>query len=393
MSKFILAPFLLCFTFLTSFSQLNSVTLYEGCDFTGKKSNLGVGNFRVSQMKIGNDKLSSLKIPEGMKVTLYEHDKFDGRSVTYTSNMTCLPADWIRITSSLVVESEPVSNDYVIFYNDCYSKGFSRTLRPGTYTSNQLGLLSRNISSFTIYGNLRVKAYINNDNLSGYSVLHETNVSCLSKSQNDKIASLLIEYKPYQPPNPTYPNGNNSYATVYTNCNFSGNSLRLAPGYYAGDKLGLLKYDISSIEIPNNLKAKVYINNENMYGTSYTISETITCLSATLNNRIGSIVIEEKNSGYQYNNPPVFEKVFLYSDANYKGQFISLLPGTYATMSQVGFQNDGLSSLTVPQGYRVVLYEDEYFGGRTYTVTANKSGLTLSGWNDKASSIAIYKDY
>jgi hypothetical protein len=321
--------------------------------------------------------------------------------------MSCLPAEWIYNTSSMVVESQfgnnnnnTYNNDYVTFYNDCYSKGYSQSLKPGSYNSSQLGLLSRNISSFTIQGNLRVKIYVNNDNLSGYSVVHEASVSCLGSSQNDKIASLVIEYKPYSPtyPDNNYNNNNSeSYATVYTDCYYGGNSLRLGPGYYQGNKLGLLRYNISSIEIPNNLRAKVYINNENFNGVSYTLTENTNCLSNTLNNKIASIVIEEKggtsyNPYDPYNNQPVYQGVIIYMDANYQGQSATVLPGTYATMTQAGFYNDAISSLRVPQGYRVVLYEHENFKGKTYTLTADKSVFTLSGWNDKASSMAVYRN-
>src|SRR5262245_61225975 len=121
----------LVFTLLTlvSFGQYpNTVTLYENCVYGGRRFELEIGNYRTYQMKIGNDKLSSIKVPNGLKVTLYEHDKFQGRSVTYTSNISCLPSDWNESASSIVVESTfdntNNSDDYIVFYADCYNKGF-----------------------------------------------------------------------------------------------------------------------------------------------------------------------------------------------------------------------------------------------------------------------------
>ena len=377
----------------------NNIGLFEQCNYGGKRSYLNPGSYKAWQMGVGNDKLSSIQIPNGMRVTVYEHDDFKGRSATYTSSIGCLTDGWDDNTSSIVVEdlnNQPGynQNDYVIFYNDCSYKGYSQSLRPGTYYGNQLGVLRLNISSFYITGNLRVRAYTSSDNASGYSYNFDASQTCLAGSYNDKIMSLVIEYKPAQPNN-NYPGtGSGSYATVYTDCNYGGNSLRLAPGYYQGDKLGLLKYDISSIEIPSNLKAKVFINNEYLSGTSYTISENTSCLSNTLNNRIGSLVIEERDGGYnnpQY--PPANdEKVILYSDASFKGLSAAVLPGSYSTMAQAGFIDDNLSSLYLPQGYRVVLYEFENFGGKSYTVLQTKSGFSFSGWNDKASSLKIYRN-
>ncbi|MDZ4809091.1 MAG: hypothetical protein SGI96_12615 [Bacteroidota bacterium] len=398
---------LLCTTILAQ----NNVAFFEQCNYSGKKSYLTPGSYKGYQMQIDNDKLSSMQIPTGMRVTIYEHDDFKGRSATYTSNTSCLTDGWDDNTSSIVVESmynQPAynQNDYVTFYNDCYSKGYSQSLRPGIYYGNQLGSLRLNISSFTVYGNLRVRAYTSSDNASGYSSTFETSESCLSSSYSDKIRSLVVEYKPTQPtisypnnqPGNNYPSNNNSssYATIYTDCNYSGSSLRLAPGYYQGDKLGLMKFDISSLEIPSNLRAKVYINNEYLSGTSYLISENTSCLSNTLNNRIGSLVIEERsgysNPQYPQSQDQNVEKVVLYSDANFKGLSASVLPGTYGTMEQAGFIDDNLSSLFLPPGYRVVLYEFENFRGKNYTITVTKSGFSISGWNDKTSSIAIYRN-
>ncbi len=413
MCKKIVLSAAILFLYITVLSQ-NNIALFELCNYSSSRYYLTPGSYKSYQMGIKNDKLSSMQIPNGMRVTIYEHDDFKGQSATYTSSISCLTDGWDDNTSSIVVESlnnqlTYNQNDYVTFYNDCYSKGYSQSLRPGTYYGNQLGSLKLNISSFTIYGNLRVRAYTSSDNTSGYSSTFETSESCLNSSYSDKIRSLVIEYKPTQPtisypnnqPGNNYPSNNNSssYATIFTDCNYSGSSLRLAPGYYQGDKLGLMKFDISSLEIPSNLRAKVYINNEYLSGTSYLISENTSCLSNTLNNRIGSLVIEEKpgysNSQYpqnpQYQDPNV-EKVILYSDANFKGLSASILPGTYGTMDQAGFIDDNLSSLFLPPGYRVVLYEFENFRGKNYTITATKSGFSISGWNDKTSSIAIYRN-
>ena len=392
--KLFLSIFL--FGFFAASAQ-NYVTLHEDCNYAGKQYYLEPGTYRRYQMKIDNDQLSSMQIPSGMKVTIYTDDDFQGNSKTFTGNISCLEAAWSDQASSLVVEGNNYQpgynqNDYVVFYNDCYSKGDSKTLKPGTYTATELGVFNQNISSFAIYGNLRVRAYITSDNASGYFGTFDASQSCLSDNYNDKIRSLVIEYKP----NTTYPGnnnniGNNNVATFYTDCNYTGNSIRLQPGYYQGDKLGLFRYDISSVEIPANLKVKVFTN-ETMSGSSSLLSGTVNCLNYNLNNRIGSIVIEEAGYIGNNNNMPPTSDVIIYTDGNYKGQSATLLPGTYKSMSQAGFPDNALSSLVVPDGYRVVLYEQENFGGKSYTITASKSGFSFSGWNDKASSIKVFRD-
>lgn len=416
MSQKLTLPLLLLFLSSTGIAQ--NVGLFEDCNYTGKKYYLTPGSYKVNYMQIANDRLSSLQIPKGMRVTVYEHDDFKGRSATYTSNVACLTDGFNDNVSSLVVENlnynynnnnnwgnnNYYGSDYVTFYNDCYSKGYSQSLRPGTYYANQLGILKLNVSSFQISGNLRVKMYFTSDNASGYATNFDESQSCLSSSYNDRVRSIVIERRQdnnYYPNynNNNYNSNNTNYATVYADCNYGGNSLRLEPGYYQGDKLGLLRYNISSIELPSNLRAKVYVSNEYLNGTSYTITESSSCLSSTMNNRIGSLVIEERygygnNNNYNNNNNYYNQNqvVVIYSDNNYKGLSASLLPGTYATMEEAGFIDNNLSSLQVPTGFRVVLYEYENFKGKSYTVTQSKTGFSFSNWNDKTSSIAVYRN-
>ena len=358
-------------------------------------------------MNIGNDKLSSIQIPSGMKVTIYEHKNYKGKSKTFTQNIPCLEAEWNDFASSVVVEGSNYKprynqNTYVTFYNDCYNKGYSKSLKAGIYKGDALGLLKNKISSFAIYGNLKVRVYLNNEDATGYNHTFNETTSCLSNMYNDKISSLVIEYDYNQGNN--YNNGNNngnynnygnSYVNIYSSCGYKGNSLRLAPGQYQGDKLGILKSAISSIEIPSNLQVKAYVSSDYLSGNYYTISENINCMTSTLKNNIRSLVIEEKNQSSNYNNNQntlIDSKVTIYVDGNYKGQAVSLLPGTYSSMQQIGFPNKALSSLTVPEGFRVVLYENENFVGKKYTITQSKTGFSFSGWNDKTSSIAVYRD-
>ncbi|MBL7730249.1 MAG: hypothetical protein JNM88_03660 [Chitinophagaceae bacterium] len=397
MKRTILTAVLVLSSLLVLTAQ-NYVTLHEDCSYGGKTFYLEPGSYRDYQMKIGNDKLSSFQVPYGFKITLYENNNFGGRSQTFTSSVTCLDAQWNDMASSIVVEgtgyNQGNQNDYVTFYNDTYHRGYSQSLRPGVYSGAQLGQLKYNISSFQVSGSLRVRLYINNENNSGYSATYTTSQSYLPSSENDKIGSVTIEYYNGGNNNGGGGYGNQSYATFYTECNSNGNALRLMPGYYSGEKLGLFRNNISSVQIPSNLVIKAF-SNDNLYGQSTQITESSNCLDYNLRNRIGSVVVEERSGyggggGYPGGGN---EAVIIYSDENYRGQSASLLPGVYSTMSQAsGFPDNALSSIQVPAGYRVVLYEFENFGGKSYTVTNSKTGFLFSNWNDKASSIKVYRE-
>ncbi|HMT74139.1 MAG TPA: beta/gamma crystallin-related protein [Chitinophagaceae bacterium] len=379
----------------------NYITLHEDCNYGGKSYFLEAGTYKMYQMRIGNDRLSCIQIPYGFKVTIYENDDFYGKSKTYTGNVPCLETEWNDMASSIVVENSNYQqgnpSDYVVFYTDCYSKGIYRSLRPGTYKGADLGEFKNNISSFYIYGNLRVRVYTNNESATGYYNTFESSQSCLSNNYNDKISSLVIEYKP------NTSSGNNSgniggignFATFYSECNYGGNAIRLQPGYYSSEKLGVLKYAIESAQVPANLQVKVFINNDNLYGDSKILTGNTNCMDYSLKDKIGSMVIETKSgsSGGNNSNLPTYDAVVIYTDANYKGQSSYLLPGSYFTMSQAGgFPAKALSSLHVPPGFKVVIYEEENFGGKSMTITDSRSGFSFSNWNDRAASIKVYRD-
>jgi len=403
--------FLIAFVCISILSTgQNYITLHDQCNYSGRQYTLEAGSYRTSMIKIDNDRLSSIQIPAGMKVTIFENDKFSGRSNTYSASVACLDPEWRNMASSMIVENtysnQPGAgqNDYVTFYNDCYSKGFSQSLKPGTYTGTQLGPLRYNISSFAIYGNLRIRAYLNNENMNGAAVTFDATTTCVPSVYNDKIGSLIIEYKSNSNNNPNYPgypNNNNNgpaadgtYATLFTDCNFNGNALRLMPGTYRGEMLGLLKYNAASIQLSSNLRARVYLDNESLSGSSYTINDDINCMNSNLRNRIGSLVIEERY-GNENNNqypPNSNDPVIIYADGNYKGQAVTLLPGTYSNMAQLNFPDKAVSSLKVPPGFKVVLYEYENFKGKSFTVTESRTGFSLTGWNDRTSSIAVYRN-
>jgi hypothetical protein len=404
MNKHLSFTIVLLFVLTSLFSQTSVVTLYDQCNYAGRKSTLGIGSYSGYLMQVKNDRLSSFRVPYGLKITIYENDRYQGRSNTYTSDQPCLEPQWRNMASSIVVERDPLipadasPYDGVTFFNDCYSRGYSQLLRPGSYTGAQLGQLKYNISSFTINGNLRVRIFMNSENLAGASATYDNNASCLPGNQNDNIGSLIIEYKPTPSfPAPGSGSGNTGgsygrYATLYADCDFSGNALRLQPGTYTGEQLGLLKFDISSVELGNNLRLRVFLNSQYPSGTSSTITSDMNCLAYNMNDRIGALIVEETGYGQQNNYPD--EKVVLYTDANYKGQSVSLPVGTWYNMEQAGFINDALSSIRIPQGYKVILYENPNTTGRSTTLTASRTDLSsgFGNWNDRVSSIVISKE-
>lgn len=101
-------------SFLNDFNDLTSsvvisedkVTLYKDAYYSGPSVKLGVGSYTFSDFgNIGDDAISSLRVPEGLKVTLYSNSDFTGTEKVLTSDNEWLDVDGYNdLTSSLVIE-------------------------------------------------------------------------------------------------------------------------------------------------------------------------------------------------------------------------------------------------------------------------------------------------
>lgn len=68
----------------------NVVIFYTDCNFQGQKSELKPGKYNINEMGIPNDSLSSVKVPKGIRVTLFEHANFEGRRLVLDADEPCL---------------------------------------------------------------------------------------------------------------------------------------------------------------------------------------------------------------------------------------------------------------------------------------------------------------
>lgn len=84
------------------------------------------------------------------------------------------------------------------------------------------------------------------------------------------------------------------------------------------------------------------------------------------------------------------QEVKVYRDCNYQKSVI-LAPGSYTTnnLQVLGMTNDNISSIKVPTGRSITLYQNDNFSGDSITFTNNRSCLTTDSWNDKASSLRV----
>jgi hypothetical protein len=81
----------------------------------------------------------------------------------------------------------------------------------------------------------------------------------------------------------------------------------------------------------------------------------------------------------------------LFQHCNFTGWQVSLAPGDYTTaqLTALGALNNDASSLQIPPGYTVTLYDGDNFTGSSVTLKGNTSCLTTNSFNDLVSSIRV----
>ena len=97
------------------------VSMYEHIYYTGSSNNLEVGNYRLSDLQnlnIKNDDISSVRVEQGYKAIIYEHDNYQGKSLVLKSNTPNLvPLNWNDIISSIKVEKLSTTSTVNIYEN------------------------------------------------------------------------------------------------------------------------------------------------------------------------------------------------------------------------------------------------------------------------------------
>ena len=83
------------------------------------------------------------------------------------------------------------------------------------------------------------------------------------------------------------------------------------------------------------------------------------------------------------------DKVTFYKDKNFEGDSLSVSIGESRPLIEL---EDDITSIKIPQGVYVTLYEDPYYQGGSSVVYSDISNLRDIDWNDKISSFKVEKN-
>ena len=321
--------------------------LYADSDYRGYSKSLGEGSYTQADLAmygISAKDISSLKVTKGFKITLYENADFTGNSKSWTTDASFVGGDWNDKACSVRIEPNGKSG-----------------------LSGNFKIMNRNSGKYLDLDNNKT------DNNTAIVQFDDEGVDA---SQTWTFTEVM--------------NGKG----VYSICSY-GNKNR-----------GM---DVADFSKDNGAQVQLYdyLGNPHQQFILYDCGEGYYQLVARNSGKVVEIPQSSKGNGewikiYDNNGShtqqwAVVENrydeasaVTLYTDKGYKGKAVTLSEGEY-NLSRMGLYNlkdNDMSSLKVTPGFKVTIYEDDNFNGKSKSYTASES-FVGEEWNDKMSSLKV----
>ena len=321
--------------------------LYADSDYRGYSKSLGEGSYTQADLAmygISAKDISSLKVTKGFKITLYENADFTGNSKSWTTDASFVGGDWNDKACSVRIEPNGKSG-----------------------LSGNFKIMNRNSGKYLDLDNNKT------DNNTAIVQFDDEGVDA---SQTWTFTEVM------------------KGKGVYSICSY-GNKNR-----------GM---DVADFSKDNGAQVQLYdyLGNPHQQFILYDCGEGYYQLVARNSGKVVEIPQSSKGNGewikiYDNNGThtqqwAVVENrydeasaVTLYTDADYKGKAVTLSEGQY-NLSRMGLYNlkdNDMSSLKVTPGFKVTIYEDDNFNGKSKSYTASES-FVGEEWNDKMSSLKV----
>jgi hypothetical protein len=225
---------------------------------------------------------------------------------------------------------------------------------------------------------------------------------------NNQVSSIIVNGPGSNYNNsPSYDNNNYNSSggrvTIYDQCNYGGQSVPLNPGRYNYNAMGLQNDRISSIRIPSGYRVIAY-SSKDFQGPTARFSRDVSCLNGEWNDQISSIIVEgpggssyndnnynNNNYNNNYSGNSSYNGVTVYAASWFKGEHAVYGEGRFDLRNSSLKSN--ISSLSIQPGYRVTVFEDFGFKGRSMTFSSSTANLAGLGWNDNIRSFIVFRPY
>ena len=325
-------------------------TLYEHSNYGGRAVSLEEGSYDYKDILakgIVNDQISSLRVSNGYKVTIYDDEGFKGTSKEFTSDASYVGNEMNDKTSSIKIEKINNQTSTTTSYNTVKLPNGKYSIKS---VANEKYVAAENGGSDPIVAN--------RDNYSGswetfYIVNNDDGTVSIKADANNKYVCAVLDEENQLTPR--------------------SNSISIWEKFKIY-KINDSEYGIRSAENRKYVKADLDKGGKLIAG-----SDSIAGAWEAFH--------IEKVGDTTNDNVATF-----YENSNYGGWSVSLPEGTYNYRDIIakGIKNDAISSLKVNSGYKVTLYNDEGFNGTSKAFTGDASYVG-DEMNDKTSSIKIEK--
>lgn len=156
------------------------VTVYEHCEYRGASRSIDVGEYRnMRSIQFGNDQMSSIKVPKGIEVTIYEDDDFHGDYARINRDLSCFDQSWNDKVSSMRISSGRYGDRYRDRSNDAgRSNGRRNNGNDRSGSRDDSNVTGKNVSQVvfgsTVLQQINKKQWQLNDPRRGVSQFRET---------------------------------------------------------------------------------------------------------------------------------------------------------------------------------------------------------------------------
>jgi hypothetical protein len=342
---------------------------YQHANFQGAES-CYTGTVRIPFVGNNlNDQFSSLKVGKKVTATIFRDSNYNGDSKLYESNISFLNNFNDEISSFTVTEKvvRPSANQ-ACFYQDANYQG-KETCYSIAVGIPSLGDDNDQFSSIKVGSNARAIAY-RHGFFNGDSEKYESNISFLNNF-NDAISSFTVTERVVRP--------SANQACFYERKNFRGKALCF------------IARDIPSLEGNANFRYT-----SSIYGANIRSVRAFTETNFTGGNELYFIGTQDLGVTRPLNSIKIATGGFKENGNRvcfYSGQRFGFEEYCYTgsrDVSRTTNGNDSFDSVKIPNGYKVKVYNDNFFEGERRVF--RESSITLGPvHSNKISSIKIRK--
>ena len=362
---------------LPAHAQEAAVELYKDYNFSGEVLRLDSPGYHALPNNF-NDQVSSLVIPSGYAVTLYEERNQAGRAVDLGAGRHNI-SGFNDVVSSLVIKrvsGDPVNSGRpgVEFFQD-YDFGGQRLKVDNLGYYPMPSYFNDRVSSLIVPEGYEVTLY-EDYNQAGRSIklgAGRHNITRFKDTVSSVVFARVGEITPGQ-----------KEVQLYDDLNYRGDRIIVdKTGYYAFPRY--FDNRLSSIVVPKGLEVTLFEHYERG-GRSIVLRAGRHNLG-DFNDIVSSMVVRNADEVNNPDNEPIpgRREVQFYDDMSFRGDRIVVDKTGYFAFPR--YFDNRLSSVIVPKGYEITLFE--HYNQRGNSLVLRPGRHNLSNFNDMASSVVV----